>query len=408
MIESFDVQRSAARRYIHDAIDLAAAADITSHIPGTRTRKVKVACLVEGQTTDRAALPAWVLAYRYRDSPYRAIVHGQRADIVFGTSPIDWGKVLRLVGGAVAVIVAAIALAMLVGCGGSKKVDPDAPNYVPVCVPTPPSFTPLTGTAAVLGTLNVHVDAGGLIMVDTTSTLLLELSLTQTGTTVAVMATACSIHIPDVPLAGQDMPIQFEVPDATLTSVGIVTANATLSSADATCANLDTDPITLVLGARLDPTMIQTEPLPAADGSGNFVTCAGDPGATCATATGTGCACDQEGDGKPGATLIAHNVPAVKLDEVYATLRTTFSLHGQVWSGDLVEGTVDASLDTGVLGCLEMDGSLCIGADLHAVQALNPVVSQQPTNPSIFQSVRVPDGTTCDEIIANQAAIFSN
>ena len=64
-----------------------------------------------------------------------------------------------------------------------------------------------------------------------------------------------------------------------------------------------------------------------------------------------GCACDQEGDNRPGATLIAHNVPAIALDQVYVTLRTTFSLNGQVWSADLIKGEIDAALDQGILAC---------------------------------------------------------
>ena len=65
--------------------------------------------IVEGLATDRAALPAWVLAYRFRGRAYRALVHGQRPDVVFGSSPIDWAKVARI-----AAIVAAVALAVLV------------------------------------------------------------------------------------------------------------------------------------------------------------------------------------------------------------------------------------------------------------------------------------------------------
>ena len=107
-IESFDLQRSAARRAVQEAIDDRARTAILPDIPGTRHRNVRVACLLEALATDRAALPAWVLAYRFRGRPYRAIVHGQRPDIVIGRSPIDWTKVAWI-----AAIVAAIALAVL-------------------------------------------------------------------------------------------------------------------------------------------------------------------------------------------------------------------------------------------------------------------------------------------------------
>ena len=59
------------------------------------------------------ALPAWILAYRYRGSPYRAIVHGQRPEVVFGRAPVDWNKVgwLIAIAAAVAAIVALIVAA---------------------------------------------------------------------------------------------------------------------------------------------------------------------------------------------------------------------------------------------------------------------------------------------------------
>ena len=56
-----------------------------------------------------------MLAYRYRDRPYRAIVHGQRPEVVFGDSPIDWGKVARLVAVVLAVATVVAALVWLLG-----------------------------------------------------------------------------------------------------------------------------------------------------------------------------------------------------------------------------------------------------------------------------------------------------
>ncbi len=111
-VESFDVQRSAARRYVLSAIDAVARTRMERVIPGHRYRNVRVSCLLQRQTTERIALPAWVLAYRYRGSPYRAIVHGQRAKIVVGTSPTDWRKVLLVVLGAAAVAAVLVALAL--------------------------------------------------------------------------------------------------------------------------------------------------------------------------------------------------------------------------------------------------------------------------------------------------------
>ncbi|HUS32699.1 MAG TPA: hypothetical protein VMZ53_29565 [Kofleriaceae bacterium] len=110
MIESFDAQRSAARQQVARSIEAVAKNRVEKIVPGRRTRNIHVSCLVESQTTDRVALPAWVLAYRYRGSPYRAIVHGQRPEAVFGTSPTDWGKVAVVVLAGLAAAVAIIAL----------------------------------------------------------------------------------------------------------------------------------------------------------------------------------------------------------------------------------------------------------------------------------------------------------
>jgi hypothetical protein len=111
-VESFDTQRSAARAIVHAAIDDRARTAVEASIPGRRFRNVRVACLVERLTTDRVALPAWVLVYRFRGTPYRAIVHGERGEIVVGRAPIDWRKLGRLAAGvlAVAAIVAALVL----------------------------------------------------------------------------------------------------------------------------------------------------------------------------------------------------------------------------------------------------------------------------------------------------------
>lgn len=110
ILERFDAQRSAARRLIRDRIEALARVRIEPKIPGRRFRNVRVACLVECQTTDRIALPAWILAYRYRGHPYRAIVHGQHAELVFGRSPVDWSKV----GWLVAILAVAAAIVALI------------------------------------------------------------------------------------------------------------------------------------------------------------------------------------------------------------------------------------------------------------------------------------------------------
>lgn len=113
VIESFDTQRSAARAHVHAAIQAQAEAMVDPQVPGRRKRNLHVACLLESQTTERVALPAWVMTYRYRGSPYRAIVHGQRADVVLGSSPTDWRKVAWVVLAGLAAVLAVIAVIVL-------------------------------------------------------------------------------------------------------------------------------------------------------------------------------------------------------------------------------------------------------------------------------------------------------
>ncbi len=111
IIEGFDLQRSAARKTIVDAIERNAVAQLAAqgHIPGRKFRNVHVSVLLARLVTKRVALPAWVLAYRYRGGLFRAIVHGQDPKIAFGRAPVSWTKIMAVVIGGVALL-ALIAL----------------------------------------------------------------------------------------------------------------------------------------------------------------------------------------------------------------------------------------------------------------------------------------------------------
>jgi hypothetical protein len=303
------------------------------------------------------------------------------------------------------VIGTGLAVVAAAGCSPEHASGgPDARVFGEQCVPG--GTFALGGRAAVLGTLNVHVNASGLVEVDTTAELLIALDLVQSGTSVSVVASACAIQIPDVPIAGQDRPIHFEVPQATVASVAGVRGSGTLSSPDATCATFTTDEFVLVLGARLDDRTVATAPLPEADADGNFRFCPPSIDTACGIAIGANCACDQEGDGKAGATVRASNVPAVNLDEVYVALRTRFSLSGEVFSSDLILGEIEASLEQGILGCHLAGGGPCTSGQIGAVKNLNPVVTQQPGNPSEFRAVSVAAGTTCADLIEQRDTLF--
>jgi hypothetical protein len=100
------------------------------------------------------------------------------------------------------------------------------------------------------------------------------------------------------------------------------------------------------------------------------------------------------------------NVPAVDLEQIYVALRTVVSLAGQVYSSDKVLGTIDARLETSILGCQKTGGDPCSTSEMRAVKVLNPTVTQQEGNPSLFRAIRVADTQTCAEIIAMRDELF--
>lgn len=110
-VEAFDAQRSAARKTVLSAIEATAAARLQQGtIPGRRFRNVKVGVMLESMTTRRVVLPVWILAYRYRGHPYRALVNGQQAACVTGESPTSTWKVLLVIGVIALVLLAIFAV----------------------------------------------------------------------------------------------------------------------------------------------------------------------------------------------------------------------------------------------------------------------------------------------------------
>ena len=109
--EGFEVQRSAARATIASAVETVARSRIPTLIPGGRYRNLKIAALLEKLRTHRFALPTYVFAYRYRGKLYRALVHGQDASCVFGSTPLSWAKILLVAGGAALILLFLLLLA---------------------------------------------------------------------------------------------------------------------------------------------------------------------------------------------------------------------------------------------------------------------------------------------------------
>ena len=109
-IERFDVQRSQARRQVAAALDAMAEGHVRQHeIPGSKFRNVKVSVVVEGLVTHRLSLPAYVLAYRYKDQLYRVVICGQNVRYIVGKAPYSAVKIF------LTAFIAIVVLLTLVG-----------------------------------------------------------------------------------------------------------------------------------------------------------------------------------------------------------------------------------------------------------------------------------------------------
>ncbi len=322
-------------------------------------------------------------------------------------------------------MVAALSVAACSSSGGtSDDGGTDMKKGQEMCIPDGRSVA-LSGQYAVqanlLVTVKVPSDCSGascIVNTDANSELLLLGTISTTGTNAMVDVRPCKIVIPPVALKGQNKPLTLDASAALVKSVPAVMSTATLSGT-MTCANFDAQPITLALGANLQNTASDPLPMFTQGGSPTINFCGGSVTTACVPAPATfGCVCDQEGDGKPGATLGAMNVPGfADLDELYVDLRTSVTLTGQVFPqaagqtnpGQRIEGTVSGiKLDTAVLGCHHagppaMD---CSDSDTGTAGALNPNISQSANGPSTFTAVPVAAGDTCDTVIANEATLF--
>ncbi|AEI63820.1 hypothetical protein [Corallococcus macrosporus] len=105
-VERFEATRSGARRSVLAAVERLARERLQEGvIPGRRFRNVHVAVALSSLRTRRLALPVYVLAYRYKDRPYRVLVHGQDTDVVLGEAPISAWRVAAVILAALLVLV---------------------------------------------------------------------------------------------------------------------------------------------------------------------------------------------------------------------------------------------------------------------------------------------------------------
>jgi hypothetical protein len=320
-------------------------------------------------------------------------------------------------------LVAAIGVVGCGGSGGTSDMGADGGAMMETCMPDGKAVA-LTSRYAVQANLAVNVKVvagctGGACIVDNdaNSELLLVADIVQSGATATATVQPCKIVIPPVALKNQPMPVQLTVPDALIASVLPVSSTATLGGGS-TCASFDAQPITIALGASLANAASDTLPNFTSGANPPVVLCGGSAATACASTanptgpTDKGCVCDQEADGKPGATMLAKNAPGfMDIDQIYVDLRTSVTLSGQVFSGQRIKGKVQGlKLDQNVVGCHRTAApgvrDCDVNTEVGVVAGFNPAVTQSVNSSSTFVAVPVAAGTTCDQIKAMEATLF--
>ncbi len=325
----------------------------------------------------------------------------------------------------VAAIVSTVA-----GCGGGS----DGGGAADMSMAPPADMTPagpevcktdnqpvaLGAHYGVEAKLLVHVSIPALFDQDATSTLLLLADIADNGRTVTVHP--CHIDIPKVALPVKNTPpVVLTASDALVQSLKAIQSTATLGG-NTTCASFDSDPLAIVIGAHL--AMPSTDPLPSyvANAMPPVKLCGGMASVTCDATMDDGCICDQDADGKPGATVSASGLPSLDdVDEVYLALRTVVSLDGMVFpptmgqltAGQRLKGKVAGlKLEQSPVGCRQTPAGGggthqdCSDMIVKAVAGLNPTITPSQSGDSPFVAMPVPDGETCQQLVTDAPTLF--
>ena len=104
-LEQFDVQRSQARQQVGATLrHLAVERVKQSEIPGSSYRNVRVSVVVRKLITRRLSLPAYVLAYRYKNDLYRVVICGQDVRMIVGKAPYSMAKIVLVAAAGLAAV----------------------------------------------------------------------------------------------------------------------------------------------------------------------------------------------------------------------------------------------------------------------------------------------------------------
>ncbi|GEM_PF-496817 len=99
-VECFELPRSQARQCILERINSYGLALVKTEVPElleVQSRRVSTAGLLSFLRTENVSLPAYILAYRYKNRLYRVVINGQDASVSCGEYPVSVLKVAAVV-----------------------------------------------------------------------------------------------------------------------------------------------------------------------------------------------------------------------------------------------------------------------------------------------------------------------
>ena len=199
-----------------------------------------------------------------------------------------------------------------------------------------------------------------------TSTVLLLVTMEQTGSSLIMRETYCSTKIDNGTAVASTA-----IPTAFLRSLG-QTAKPAFLDASGTITRFTQPWYTEVRGARLDDP--ERDALP---------TDAGDPRVF-----------DQDGDGKPGLTV---HVSALFIftGDVYVVQRVRYRLEGVVVTPDRIEGLIEWTTE-----------QITLGATSSLFEGELPGRPDPVAEHSTFVLVRIDSAWTCEDILARRVEVF--
>ena len=111
IVEEFRVTRRDARMRAAALVEQYEAAQAQQSIPGS-IRNLNTNVRIQDMRSVPLLLPIWILAYQYKDQPYRVLVNGQTGE-VFGTSPFSYVKLTGVVVGLLTLIIFVVLVVVL-------------------------------------------------------------------------------------------------------------------------------------------------------------------------------------------------------------------------------------------------------------------------------------------------------